>query len=142
MLLLNSSLNGLKQNIAQDRLKHYGANQLNAKKQTSTLKLFIAQFKNSIILILLFATGLSFYLNQKVDAAIILTIIFISGSLGMAPTIPAARQLVNHGHICVNSKRVSIPSYQCQTGDTILVRTNAKSKQLVEGYLSFPGLCL
>jgi len=30
--------------------------------------------------------------------------------LGMAPTIPAARQLVNHGHICVNSKRVSIPS--------------------------------
>jgi small subunit ribosomal protein S4 len=35
--------------------------------------------------------------------------------LGMAPTIPAARQLVNHGHICVNTKRVSIPSYQCQT---------------------------
>jgi small subunit ribosomal protein S4 len=60
--------------------------------------------------------------------------------LGMAPTIPAARQLVNHGHICVNKKRVSIPSYQCQTGDTILVRANAKSKQLVEGYLSFPGL--
>jgi len=60
--------------------------------------------------------------------------------LGMSPTIPAARQLVNHGHICVNNKRVSIPSYQCQTGDRILVRANAKSKQLVEGYLSFPGL--
>lgn len=60
--------------------------------------------------------------------------------LGMAPTIPAARQLVNHGHIYVNSRRVSIPSYQCQTGDSILVRNNAKSKQLVESYLSFPGL--
>jgi small subunit ribosomal protein S4 len=60
--------------------------------------------------------------------------------LGMAPTIPAARQLVNHGHICVNGKRVSIPSYQCQTGDIIFIRNNAKSKQLVEGYLSFPGL--
>ena len=32
--------------------------------------------------------------------------------LGMAPTIPAARQLVNHGHICVNGKVVSIASFQ------------------------------
>ena len=60
--------------------------------------------------------------------------------LGMAPTIPAARQIVNHGHICVNGKRVSIPSYQCQTNDIISVRDNSRSKQLVESYLSFPGL--
>ena len=60
--------------------------------------------------------------------------------LGMAPTIPAARQVVNHGHICVNGKRVSIASYQCQTGDVISVRNNPRSKQLVEAYLAFPGL--
>ena len=60
--------------------------------------------------------------------------------LGMAPTIPAARQLVNHGHICVDGKRLSIPSYQCQAGETISVRTNPRSKQLVEAYLAFPGL--
>ena len=60
--------------------------------------------------------------------------------LGMAPTIPAARQLVSHGHICVGGKRVSIPSYQCQAGETISVRTNSRSKQLVESYLAFPGL--
>jgi len=60
--------------------------------------------------------------------------------LGMAPTIPAARQVVNHGHICVNGKRVSIASYQCQTGDIISVRNNPRSKQLVEAYLAFPGL--
>ena len=60
--------------------------------------------------------------------------------LGMAPTIPAARQLVNHGHICVEGKRVSIPSYQCQAGETISVRSNSRSKQLVESYLAFPGL--
>jgi small subunit ribosomal protein S4 len=60
--------------------------------------------------------------------------------LGMAPTIPAARQLVNHGHICVNGKRVSIPSYQCQTTNLISVRNNTRSKQLVENYMSFPGL--
>ena len=60
--------------------------------------------------------------------------------LGMAPTIPAARQLVNHGHICVEGKRVSIPSYQCQAGETISVRPNGRSKQLIESYLAFPGL--
>ena len=60
--------------------------------------------------------------------------------LGMAPTIPAARQLVNHGHICVDGKRLSIPSYQCQAGETISVRTNPRSNQLVEAYLAFPGL--
>ena len=60
--------------------------------------------------------------------------------LGMAPTIPAARQLVNHGHICVDGKRLSIPSYQCQAGETISVRNNPRSKQLVEAYLAFPGL--
>ena len=60
--------------------------------------------------------------------------------LGMAPTIPAARQLVNHNHINVNSKPVSIASYQCRTGDVISVKNNPKSKKLVENYLSFPGL--
>ncbi|WP_127524120.1 30S ribosomal protein S4 [Mesorhizobium sp. Z1-4] len=44
------------------------------------------------------------------------------------PTIFAARQFVNHGHIKVNGKRVNIPSYRCQPGDVIEVRE--KSKQL------------
>lgn len=60
--------------------------------------------------------------------------------LGMAPTIPAARQLVNHGHILVNDKLVSICSYQCKPGDIIKVKQQTSSKNLVEKYLSFPGL--
>lgn len=60
--------------------------------------------------------------------------------LGMAPTIPAARQLVNHGHITVNDKLVSICSYQCKPGDIIQVKTQTSSRKLIENYLSFPGL--
>ena len=48
--------------------------------------------------------------------------------LGLAPTIPAARQLVNHGHILVNNRRVNICSYQCKPGDTIKVNDSSKSK--------------
>jgi small subunit ribosomal protein S4 len=60
--------------------------------------------------------------------------------LGFGPTIPAARQVVNHGHICVNGRVVSIPSYQCRPGDVITVRDRDASKKLVEANLEFPGL--
>jgi small subunit ribosomal protein S4 len=60
--------------------------------------------------------------------------------LGMAPTIPGARQLVNHGHVTVNGRVVDIASYQCRPGDVIAVRDSARSRQLVEANLQFPGL--
>ena len=60
--------------------------------------------------------------------------------LGMAPTIPAARQLVNHGHICINDQRVSIPSFQCKPGDIISVQSNTKSEKLIENNLNSPAL--
>ena len=41
---------------------------------------------------------------------------------GFAPTIPAARQLVNHNHITVNDKRVNIASYRVNVGDVIRPR--------------------
>lgn len=60
--------------------------------------------------------------------------------LGFGPTIPAARQLVNHGHITVNGRLVSIASYQCRPGDVISVRDKDASRKLVESNLEFPGL--
>ena len=60
--------------------------------------------------------------------------------LGFGPTIPSARQVVNHGHITVNGRVVSIPSYQCRPGDVIGVRNKEASKKLVNANLEFPGL--
>ncbi len=51
--------------------------------------------------------------------------------LGFAPTIPSARQLVNHGHILVNKKVVSIPSFICYKKDVISVKNIERSKKLV-----------
>ena len=53
-------------------------------------------------------------------------------SLGFASTMGGARQLVNHGHITVNGKAVSIASFQCRINDVISVRTKASSKNLIE----------
>nr|QCI06371.1 ribosomal protein S4 [Dictyurus purpurascens] len=60
--------------------------------------------------------------------------------LGICPSIPAARQLVNHGHILVNNHVVSICSYQCKPGDIIKVKNKTSSIALVKKYLLFPSL--
>ena len=73
---------GLTGDEARQRLARYGANLLKPPKRSDVLTLLLAQFKSPIILILLFATGLSFFLHDPVDAFIILTIVFASGLLG------------------------------------------------------------
>nr|YP_009053981.1 chloroplast 30S ribosomal protein S4 [Hanabusaya asiatica]AHY94437.1 chloroplast 30S ribosomal protein S4 [Hanabusaya asiatica] len=55
--------------------------------------------------------------------------------LGMAPTIPGARQLVNHRHILVNGRIVDIPSYRCKPRDTITAKDKQKSKALIQNSL-------
>lgn len=50
--------------------------------------------------------------------------------LGLGNTRSASRQLVNHGHIQVNGKRVDIASYQCKPGDEISVQDKPSSQQL------------
>ncbi|EMT52138.1 MULTISPECIES: 30S ribosomal protein S4 [Brevibacillus] len=52
--------------------------------------------------------------------------------MGLAPTRPAARQLVNHGHFLVNGKKVNIPSYRVQPGDVISVREKSSNLQIIK----------
>ena len=60
--------------------------------------------------------------------------------LGYAPTIPGARQMVNHGHVTVNGRMVNIASYQCKAGDGLAVRERKGSRRLATDNLEFPGL--
>ena len=53
-------------------------------------------------------------------------------TLGFAKSIVQARQLVNHGHITVNKKVVSIPSFQCRLDDIIGIKEKSSSKALIE----------
>ena len=53
-------------------------------------------------------------------------------TLGYAKSIAQARQLVNHGHITVNTKVVSIPSFQCRLNDIIGIKEKSTSKLLIE----------
>lgn len=59
-------------------------------------------------------------LESRLDAAIY--------RMGVVPTVFAARQFVNHGHVKVNGQRVNIPSYRLKEGDEIEVKE--KSRQI------------
>ena len=82
MQKLETTKDGLSGKEAQKRLTVYGSNLLKPKKRSDVLTLLLSQFKSPIILILLFATVLSFFLHDPVDAVIILSIVLISGLLG------------------------------------------------------------
>nr|YP_010379508.1 ribosomal protein S4 [Astragalus gypsodes]AJE72758.1 ribosomal protein S4 [Astragalus crassicarpus]UCS40572.1 ribosomal protein S4 [Astragalus gypsodes] len=55
--------------------------------------------------------------------------------LGMASTIPQARQLVNHRHVLVNGRIVDIPSYRCKPQDIITAKDEQKSRTLIQNSL-------
>ena len=56
--------------------------------------------------------------------------------MGFASTRRAARQLVNHGHITVNGKKVDIPSYRCKPGDVIALKEQSVDHKAVKEALS------
>ena len=62
-------------------------------------------------------------LERRLDAAIY--------RMGVVPTVFAARQFINHGHIRVNGKRVNIPSYRLKEGDEIEVREKSRQINMV-----------
>jgi small subunit ribosomal protein S4 len=59
---------------------------------------------------------------------------------GFAPTIPAARQLVNHGHIQLNGRRATIPSMRVKSGDVFGPTEAGKKLDVVRASLAEPAL--
>jgi len=78
---LSSTHNGLSEEEANKRLESLKGKLLSQRKETNALVIFLNQFKNPIILILIFAAVLSLFLRDFTDSSIILIIIFLSGVL-------------------------------------------------------------
>lgn len=57
---------------------------------------------------------------------------------GLAPTIPAARQIVNHGHVNVDGKKVDIPSFQVKPGQKVSLRDSIKKMPTLRDEIDHP----
>jgi Mg2+-importing ATPase len=79
---LETTRQGLTSEEARWRLERYGHNLTKSRKKSNVPALLWSQFKSPIILILIVAAGLSFFLRDATNAAIILTIVIVSGLLG------------------------------------------------------------
>lgn len=82
MAQLGADPGGLTTTDAKQRLIRFGPNCLHSHRRTDVLTLLLAQFKSPLILILLGAVILSFFLREPVDAGIIIAIVLLSSVLG------------------------------------------------------------
>src|SRR3989344_761050 len=100
------------------KMSEYGQ-QLNSKQKIrNTYRLMERQFKNYVKSALASKKDLSMAIMNKLEYRLD-NVIY---RLGIAQSRDQARQIVNHGHILVNDKKVSIPSYEVKMCDTIKIR--------------------
>ena len=127
--MLDARETGLDEKEAQKRLKQYGANLLKPRKKSYSILLLLAQFNSPIILLLVFAAGLSFYLHQVTGASIILIIVFISGLLGFWQERRAADAVAGllaiiqiKASVLRDGKHNEVPVEYVVPGDIIVLR--------------------
>jgi len=124
---------GLTQQEAQGRLAKYGPNELKKEKGKSPIKLFLSQFTDVLMIILLIATGLSLAVGETVDAIIILIIVFASAGLGFTQeyrsekAVEALKKMTSPNALVIrDGKETKIPASQLVPGDIMLLYTGDK----------------
>jgi len=90
---LNSSNNGLSDNEAGIRIQYSGRNELDETKKKTLFSMFIDQFKNIMIIILLVAAGISVLMHETTDAIIIAVVVLINAVLGIVQESKAEKAL-------------------------------------------------
>jgi Mg2+-importing ATPase len=125
---LNSSVNGLSEKDAQETLQRVGPNRTQSKKRVTPLGLFLNQFKSPIVLILVFATLVSAFLQDWADAIIILLIVMGSALLSFFQEYNAnnaaaklQEQVSFKTDVLRDGKTVSIPTEEVVPGDVVLL---------------------
>ncbi len=91
--LLATSRSGLSESEVSVRLSKYGYNELPKEKKTRPIALFLGQFRNFLIILLVFATLISLFLKEYIEAAAMLSIIFLSAILGFVQEFRASRAI-------------------------------------------------
>ena len=90
---LGSQEKGLSEAEAVERLQKFGYNRLAAGKRTTALGMFVAQFNNFLVLILIAAGGVSFFLGDEVDAIAIFAIVVLNAVFGFVQEFKAEKAM-------------------------------------------------
>ena len=125
---LAASPSGLSSGEAEARLKTYGTNALVATRKLSALRLFVGQVKSPLVLLLVFAGGVSLLAGEWVDAGLALAIVAASSLIGTWREYDAGRAIERLKSMVVSRTRVLrdgqstlVPSALVVPGDVVLL---------------------
>ncbi len=126
---LDSTEKGLSEAEARKRLENFGYNEIEEKK-TAIAKIFFRQFRNFLILILIFAAVISFIIAEETNAAVILFIILFVAILGFVQeyraekAMQALKKILQPECIVVrNGKQKTIPAKEVVPGDILVLES-------------------
>lgn len=136
---LGSGPHGLSEDEAKRRLSEFGPNELRAGKRTTNLEIFLGQFKNIIVIILLISAAISGYIDvfidgePPVDTYVITAIVIMNAVLGFVQEYRAERAIEALKRLVAPTVRVirggretSIPSKEVVPGDVLMLEAGER----------------
>lgn len=90
---LNSDINGLTSSQAQENLSKYGKNELVEEEKPGPIKLFLGQFMDILILILIIAAVAAYFVGDTLDAIVILIVVLINATVGFIQEFRAEKAM-------------------------------------------------
>ena len=122
----NINTGGLTNSEAEARLKQFGLNELEKKKKPTAIKIFFSQFTDFIVLVLIAATVISFFLGEVIDASAILIIVILNAIMGFVQEYRTERSLealeemsAPMAHVFRNGTLAELPSNMVVPQDII-----------------------
>jgi Ca2+-transporting ATPase len=128
--ILASGPQGLSASQVKERLERFGFNELAVAKKISALRIFLRQFQNLLIIILIFATLISFILGEHLDAWVILAILLACALLGFYQEYRAEqaakalqKMAAPEATVLREGQEQVIPAQEVVPGDVLILHT-------------------
>lgn len=124
----NVTTDGLSSDEARSRIRKFGHNLLTVKKATSPIKIFLYQFSNPLVVLLIISAVISLFLAEFIDAGFIVAIVLINAVVGFVQeykaenTIQALRRLLSpKAYVVRDGKQIEIDSKNLVPGDIVRI---------------------
>ncbi|MCX8158090.1 MAG: cation-translocating P-type ATPase [Candidatus Diapherotrites archaeon] len=130
--ILNSSDKGLSNKEAAQRLEKYGPNEIKKEKEVTPLEVFLNQFKNTFIILLIFAGILSLIIGETLEGAAIFFIIILNATLGFIQEYKAEKAIESlkkmtspNAIVLRDGIEQKIPSAEIVPGDIVILEAGS-----------------
>ena len=125
---LDTRMDGLTYEEASDRLKHYGENQLTEGKRPGALKVFLSQFADLMVIILMVAAVISMFTKDLESTLVIIAVLILNAVLGTVQHMKAEKSLDSLkslsspvAKVIRQGQKIEMPSREVVPGDIVIL---------------------